>query len=81
MSVRAREQDERLPVLALDADVRFRSAAERAAFAEELARATVRLVARYHDDTAPGGRLHRVLVGVHPIPADVPTGTPPEEDS
>ncbi len=80
MSVRAREQDERLPVFALDADVRFRSAAERAAFAQELTAATVRLVARYHDDSAPDGRTHRVLVGVHPAPADAPIGPPPEED-
>ena len=68
MSLRARAQGEPLPVLAVDADVRFRSPEDRAAFADELAHAVVRLVARYHDETAANGRRHRVLVGVHPIP-------------
>ncbi len=67
-------------VLALDADVRFRSPADRAAFADELADAVVRLAGRYHDETAPQGRWHRVLVGVHPVPADVVVGTSPQEN-
>jgi DNA-binding transcriptional ArsR family regulator len=79
MSLRARAQGERLPVLAVDADVRFRSPDDRAAFADELAHAVVRLAARYHDETAMDGRWHRVLIGVHPIPADVPVGTATEE--
>ncbi len=80
MSLRAGAQGVRLPVLAVDADVRFGSPGDRAAFADELADAVVRLAARYHDETATGGRWHRVLVGVHPIPADVPVGTPTEEE-
>ncbi len=68
-----------VPVLALDADVRFRSPADRAAFADELADTVVRLAGRYHDETAPAGRWHRVLVGVHPVPADVIVGAPPEK--
>ncbi len=80
MSLRARAQGEPLPVLAVDADVRFRSPEDRAAFADELAHAVVRLVGRYHDETAANGRRHRVLVGVHPIPADIPVGTPTKED-
>jgi DNA-binding transcriptional ArsR family regulator len=68
-----------VPVLGLDAEVRFRSPTERAAFADELTDTVVRLVARYHDESAPQGRRHRVLVGVHPIPADVIAGTPIEE--
>jgi hypothetical protein len=67
-----------VPVLALDTDIRFRSPADRAAFADELADTVVRLAGRYHDETAPDGRWHRVLVGVHPVPADVIVGTPTE---
>jgi DNA-binding transcriptional ArsR family regulator len=55
-----------LATFALDGEVRFASAADRAAFAEELAGAVTTLVARYHDDTAQGGRVHRVVVAVHP---------------
>jgi DNA-binding transcriptional ArsR family regulator len=51
---------------ALDGGVRFASAADRAAFAEELAGAVTALVARYHDDTAERGRVHRLVVALHP---------------
>jgi DNA-binding transcriptional ArsR family regulator len=56
----------RLATFALDGEVRFATAADRAAFAEELASAVTALVSRYHDETAPGGRRHRVVVAVHP---------------
>jgi DNA-binding transcriptional ArsR family regulator len=79
MAAHARRADAPLPVLALDADVRFASPADRAAFADELAAAVTRLVARYHDEEAADGRWQRVLVGVHPVPADVPVGPPREE--
>jgi DNA-binding transcriptional ArsR family regulator len=65
---RAEHTGKRLPVLALDTDIRFRSAAERAAFTDELTRAVTALVSRYHDDAAPGGRTHRLLVAAHPLP-------------
>lgn len=55
-----------LATFALDGEVRFASAADRAAFAAELAAAVTALVGRYHDETAPGGRPHRVVVAVHP---------------
>ncbi len=51
---------------AIDGRVRFASAADRAAFATELAEAVTALVSRYHDDTAEGGREHRVVVALHP---------------
>jgi DNA-binding transcriptional ArsR family regulator len=51
---------------ALDGEVRFASAADRAAFAEELANAIATLVRKYHDETAEGGREHRLIVAVHP---------------
>ncbi len=55
-----------LATYALDAEVRFATAADRARFAEELTGAVTALVAKYHDEQAPGGRPHRVLVAVHP---------------
>jgi DNA-binding transcriptional ArsR family regulator len=51
---------------ALDGAVRFASAADRAAFAEELATAIATLVRKYHDETSDGGREHRLIVAVHP---------------
>ena len=56
----------RLATFAMDGEVRFASAADRAAFAEELAIAVTRLVGKYHDETAERGRDHRVIVAVHP---------------
>ena len=57
----------RLPTLTIDTEVRFRSADERAAFADDLAAAVTDLVARYHDAAEPNGRWHRLLAGVHPM--------------
>ncbi|WP_330172161.1 helix-turn-helix domain-containing protein [Streptomyces sp. NBC_01498] len=64
----------RIATFGIGAEVRFASAADRAAFADELARTVADLVGRYHDESAPGGRTHRVIVGLHQIP--VPAGTP-----
>ena len=55
-----------LATFAIDGEVRFASAADRAAFARELASAVTALVGKYHDETAEGGREHRVIVAVHP---------------
>lgn len=55
-----------LATLAIDTDITFASAAERAAFADDLA-ATVRdLAARYHAEGAAGGRSHRLVVTAYP---------------
>jgi DNA-binding transcriptional ArsR family regulator len=56
----------RLATFAMDGEIRFASAADRAAFAEELATAVTRLVSTYHDESAERGRDHRVIVAVHP---------------
>lgn len=56
----------RVATFAVDGEVRFASAADRAAFAEELAGAVTALVAKYHDESAEGGRTHRIVVAVHP---------------
>jgi hypothetical protein len=65
---RSEETGKRLATLSLDSEVRFRSAADRAAFSKELADAVVQIVARYHDESAPGGRWHRLVVLAHPLP-------------
>jgi DNA-binding transcriptional ArsR family regulator len=69
---RARQLDKRLATLSLNAEIRFRSAAERAAFSGELTQAIANLVARYHDAQAPGGRAHRLIVVAHPLPQESP---------
>jgi len=65
----AARRQKRLPVFGLDADIRFGSPADRAAFAEELTAAVNGLVARYHDERAADGRWQRLMVAVHPVPA------------
>ncbi|HEU5352871.1 MAG TPA: helix-turn-helix domain-containing protein [Actinocrinis sp.] len=60
-------EGKRLATFALDGEVRFATAADRSAFAQELASAVAALVSKYHDETAPRGRPHRVVVAVHPV--------------
>jgi len=64
---------QRVATFAIDGEIRFASAAQRSAFAEELAVAVTQLVGRYHDESAPGGRRHRLVVAVHPA-ADAEPG-------
>ena len=64
--VGAAKARKRLATFAMDGEVRFASARDRAAFAEELATAVTRLIGKYHDESADGGRSHRVIVAVHP---------------
>lgn len=79
----ARAAGKRVATFALDGEVRFASAADRSAFAEELAHAVAGLVEKYHDASATGGRPHRVVVAIHPsVPAtaaSVPTAEIEEE--
>ena len=65
---RSEELEKRLPTLSVDTVIRFRSAAERAAFSNDLTKAITALAARYHDASAPGGRAHRLVVVAHPLP-------------
>jgi DNA-binding transcriptional ArsR family regulator len=56
-----------LPTFAIDGEITFRSAADRAAFAADLGVAVTQLVDRYHDGgTSPRGRRHRLVVALHP---------------
>jgi DNA-binding transcriptional ArsR family regulator len=63
---RARAAGKRIATLAIDTEVRFATAASRAAFADELNQCVAALVARYHDDASPGGRRFRLAVCAHP---------------
>lgn len=67
----AREKNKRLATLSIDTVIRFRSPADRAAFTAELAQAVTTLAARYHDENAPGGRPHRLVVASYPAPGNV----------
>lgn len=58
-----------LATLAIDTEIRFASAADRAEFTHDLASAVAALASRYHDERASGGRWHRVIVAAHPSPA------------
>jgi DNA-binding transcriptional ArsR family regulator len=62
-----------LATYAVDTEIRFASAADRAEFANELGAALADLVSRYHDAQAEGGRGHRLVVALHPSITDPPT--------
>ncbi|WP_131738322.1 ArsR/SmtB family transcription factor [Actinomadura roseirufa] len=62
----AERAGKRLATFALDGEVRFASAADRAAFVEELTAGVGALIRKYHDESAEGGRDHRVVIAVHP---------------
>jgi hypothetical protein len=66
---RTKETGKRLATLAVDTEVRFRSATDRAAFSNELTEAITKLVSKYHDESAPGGGAHRLVVVAHPLSA------------
>jgi DNA-binding transcriptional ArsR family regulator len=66
---RADAAGKRLPTMAIDTEIRFRSAEDRAAFADELTAAVLDLAARYHHDD---GRPHRLVVAAHPKPEETP---------
>ncbi len=64
---RAATHGGRVPTLTIDTQIGFRSAADRAAFADELTAAVLDLAARYHHDD---GRPHRLVVAAHPVPEE-----------
>jgi DNA-binding transcriptional ArsR family regulator len=63
---RARRAGRPLATFAIDTEVRFASASDRAAFAAELAQAVEALASKYHDEFAARGRRHRLIVALHP---------------
>jgi DNA-binding transcriptional ArsR family regulator len=66
-----------LATYAIDSEIRFASASDRAAFARDLAEAVTTLVDRYHDESAENGRPHRFVVALHP---SLTGATDPETD-
>jgi predicted ArsR family transcriptional regulator len=64
---RAEAAGKRLPAMAIDTEIGFRSAEDRSAFADELTAAVLDLAARYHHDD---GRPHRLVVAAHPKPEE-----------
>jgi hypothetical protein len=66
----ARQRDTRLATLSIDTVIRLESPAARAAFTNDLAGAVATLAARYHNEQAPRGRPHRLVIASYPAPAD-----------
>jgi len=66
---RASAAGKRLATMTIDTEIRFRSAEDRAAFADELTAAVLDLAARYHHDE---GRPYRLIAAVHPRPKETP---------
>lgn len=60
---------ERLPTLAIETHVRFRSPDEEIAFASALSEALEKLKKRFHDTSGAAGRTFRIAVGGHLDPA------------
>ena len=56
----------RLSTFSLSTEIRFASSERRNAFAGELAAAVATLVEKYHDGSAEGGRLFRLVAGAYP---------------
>ncbi|WP_020121447.1 winged helix-turn-helix domain-containing protein [Streptomyces canus] len=56
----------RLATFALDGEVRFASAAERAAFIQEMTAGVTALIRKYDAPDTEGGRDHRIVLAVHP---------------
>lgn len=67
---RATETGKRLATLSIDTEIRFSSPEARARFSSELVGAINALARRYHDESAPGGRSHRLVVVAYPTPGE-----------
>ncbi len=63
---RAEKAGKRISTLAMEVDVRFASPVERSQFADELTQEIARIAAKYHNETALGGRRFRLICGTYP---------------
>ncbi len=75
----AEKAGKRLATLTLQTEVRFASAADRNAFAEELARSVGYLSAKYNNGKAEGGRTFQFFVGGYPTLAEAASEQPSVE--
>lgn len=66
----------RLATISLETRVRFKDATSRNAFAEELATALGRLVAKYHHDGDGEGRLFQLFLAGYPTPGQTEDSGP-----
>ena len=66
LRTRADAVGKKLATLTLESEVRFASPATRLAFATEMSQTFATLIARYHDEAAPGGRKFKVVFGGYP---------------
>jgi DNA-binding transcriptional ArsR family regulator len=70
----------KLATFSLQSEIAFATAAERNAFAEELANEVARLASKYHDEDAEGARRFKLLLGMYPArDTDERTEPQPEE--
>jgi DNA-binding transcriptional ArsR family regulator len=74
----AERAGQRLPTFTIDTEVGFRSADDRAAFADGLTAAVLDLVTRYHHDD---GHRYRVIVAAHPKPGGDSAAEPAADDA
>ena len=65
----ARSAGKPVATLTIDTEIRFADPEARAAFTAELAEAVRAMAARYHDESSPDGRWHRLVVAAHPRPS------------
>jgi DNA-binding transcriptional ArsR family regulator len=63
---KAESAGKQLATFSLDTDVKFASVADLNAFAEELTNMVARLVAKYHNERAPRGRVFKFIAGSYP---------------
>jgi DNA-binding transcriptional ArsR family regulator len=70
----AQRAGKRLATMTVETEVRFATPDDQNKFAEELTQAVAAVVAKYHDDKAPGGRRFRFVVGGHPAPSTARAG-------
>ncbi len=81
LALHARRAGKRVASLTLDAEIRFRSAESRNAFAEELTSAVAALAAKYHDERAEGGRRFRLVAAAYPSPEKSVKNPEPDNES
>ena len=67
----AAKQGRQVATFALDGEIRFATAGDRARFATELTDAVATLTSKYHDEKSPRGRNFQLVVAMHSaVPAD-----------